>query len=524
MGRLEALEVNALGRSPHDEDLVEPYSPSQNGVEKDGQQYDDRGHPMNLTTRQRIKDHVRASNEVMQTAGIIEETAEIRARDQAVEESLQEETEMGLRRLEIGRVVLVAGVWGVCGLRRRVLLYKSYASTDILGILRREQAHHSLLHLVSAGLPSLWGFQAVDWVGFLVRAITKGRYKEAMTKSRGRLWHVWEKWVVHRVLDFGVGYIMVHYQMFAILQQLNMISLDRWFPSNRSFIPFSAHSPLQLPPHPTSIHDLLPWGTALLHTAAPMLAILAYINARNTISSLAFGPIYRTLPRPINLKMATQGNKDSHSDNPNPAEPSNFSLQARRDSSAPGATDPDQPDPSTVHSHRQNTLESLEGRANGSSPSLFVNDEEEQTTLISLDFEATETSEPSGGGDWSAELRSAEPPKAASYRITTFTMLPPLLAAEALSTLLASTITVPLETCMVRIVARAFRASAGAGVEDLTRGWDVSWRGVFNVFVVQAAELVLTGCVWAAYTVVSQSLGANEEKWRRVREGSEAET
>jgi hypothetical protein len=58
----------------------------------------------------------------MQAAGIIEETAEVRARDKAVEETLHRETEMGLRRLEVGRVLLVAGVWGVCGMRRRILV------------------------------------------------------------------------------------------------------------------------------------------------------------------------------------------------------------------------------------------------------------------------------------------------------------------------------------------------------------------------------------------------------------------
>jgi hypothetical protein len=69
-----------------------------------------------------MRDHVRASNEVMQAAGIIEETADIQARDKIVENNLRQETEVGLRRLEFGRVLLVAGVWGVVGLRRRILV------------------------------------------------------------------------------------------------------------------------------------------------------------------------------------------------------------------------------------------------------------------------------------------------------------------------------------------------------------------------------------------------------------------
>jgi hypothetical protein len=69
-----------------------------------------------------MRDHIRASNEVMLAAGVIEETSDIQARDKAFEESVNRETEMGLRRLEVGRVLLVAGVWGVGGFRRRILV------------------------------------------------------------------------------------------------------------------------------------------------------------------------------------------------------------------------------------------------------------------------------------------------------------------------------------------------------------------------------------------------------------------
>lgn len=89
---------------------------------QDGQQYNSKGNPINPETTRRIKEQVRASNEVLSAVGVIEETSQIRARDKAIEENLQRETEMGLRRLEIGRVILVGGVWGVCGLRRRVLV------------------------------------------------------------------------------------------------------------------------------------------------------------------------------------------------------------------------------------------------------------------------------------------------------------------------------------------------------------------------------------------------------------------
>lgn len=108
------------GRSPYDEEVIMP--PAEPGVVQDGQQYDDRGHPINPRTRQWMRDYVRASNEVMQAAGIIEDTSEIRARETKLEARLKRDNDRGLRRLEVGRVVFIAGIWGVCGLRRRVMV------------------------------------------------------------------------------------------------------------------------------------------------------------------------------------------------------------------------------------------------------------------------------------------------------------------------------------------------------------------------------------------------------------------
>jgi hypothetical protein len=58
----------------------------------------------------------------MQTVGIVEDTAAIRERDKAEEDSFAQETDIGLQRLETGKFLCVAGVWGVCGLRRRILV------------------------------------------------------------------------------------------------------------------------------------------------------------------------------------------------------------------------------------------------------------------------------------------------------------------------------------------------------------------------------------------------------------------
>lgn len=132
----------------------------------DGQQYDERGHPVNYETREKMRDHIRASNEVMHTAGIIEETADVQAREKVAEETMNKEVKMGWFHHKLGRKALVAGVWGVLGLRRRILvrkptevwmwlivkLYKSY-SAPFLEVVEAERTKYSIPRIIGAGLP-----------------------------------------------------------------------------------------------------------------------------------------------------------------------------------------------------------------------------------------------------------------------------------------------------------------------------------------------------------------------------------
>jgi hypothetical protein len=65
---------------------------------------------------------VRAANEVMQVTGVVEDSlaAKIKAAEYQAEKN--EETLSGIRAMEYGRAVLVGGIWGVLGLRRRILV------------------------------------------------------------------------------------------------------------------------------------------------------------------------------------------------------------------------------------------------------------------------------------------------------------------------------------------------------------------------------------------------------------------
>ena len=132
-------------------------------------------------------------------------------------------------------------------------------------------------------------------------------------------------------------------------------------------------------------------------------------------------------------------------------------------------------------------------------------------TLISFDVEATESMDNSRG-TWSAELRSANESKQSKevkYRVTGLTLLPTILATEGLREVIAGVLVMPLEAVMVRIIARAYRGSAGLSVSDLYQLRDPvpAFENLFSAF---ALQLAVTGVVWAGFTVGSQWWGTRK--------------
>jgi hypothetical protein len=65
---------------------------------------------------------VQAANEVMQVTGVVEDSRAAKAKVKASNDDRMRETFAGLKYMEFGRPLLVAGVYGVIGLRRRILV------------------------------------------------------------------------------------------------------------------------------------------------------------------------------------------------------------------------------------------------------------------------------------------------------------------------------------------------------------------------------------------------------------------
>ncbi|KFX97615.1 hypothetical protein V495_08832 [Pseudogymnoascus sp. VKM F-4514 (FW-929)] len=535
MTRLEPLIVSALGRSPYNDELIVNDDPGQSdGTVRTGQQYDDRGRPINPETTQRTKDLVRASNEVLQAAGIIEPNSDFRARDEALKAAREEDFDKAFRRRTIGGVLLTAGVWGTSGLRRRTLLYREYSLHPLLDIIRLERVDRSIPRMLGAGLPALLLNRAFGNFALVYEQIFD--IESLSTK---------------RIIEYCFYHIMFHYQYFATLQQLNLFNPNQLVPTLLFMVPFSSQSPLYLPAFPNTFTTptVLSWLGSMGLVIAPCILLAAWKRTTQLLSNLIFDPLYEFLPHPSNIRSLSpdllgainelrqtiqEQEYDDLSNAPRLPDPNSISNASDYSS---GSTESDlSPE---VHRHGPQfpaspvtptsdprTLRALEGeprspqpqeRERDFSPSrrrdslATTTDEQEitQTTFISFDVEATD--EPAEAiGSYSAELRNAnyadEPRSGAKvYNLTATSLLPAHLAADALSVLLASVFTMPFEAMAVRAIGQSWRAKMGLPTRDmfwifLNDGSRLTWHGVANVATLFVTEVLITGVVWGVYS------------------------
>lgn len=110
------------GRGPYEDHVVDWAGDGNPPNNNNGQIYNEHGHPRNPETRRREREAVRSANEVMQVTGVVEDLKIAREKAFKFMDEKNHETYTGLRLMELGRASLVVGVWGVLGLRRRILV------------------------------------------------------------------------------------------------------------------------------------------------------------------------------------------------------------------------------------------------------------------------------------------------------------------------------------------------------------------------------------------------------------------
>jgi hypothetical protein len=97
------------------EGVEDPRSPEQ--------LYDDRGRPINPETKRINRDVIRSHNEVMMVIGVAEpENGIAEAQLEASQKHHRYENRIGRRLLLTGAVLKTAAIWGVNGMRQRILV------------------------------------------------------------------------------------------------------------------------------------------------------------------------------------------------------------------------------------------------------------------------------------------------------------------------------------------------------------------------------------------------------------------
>ncbi|KAG6101965.1 hypothetical protein E4U31_003504 [Claviceps sp. LM219 group G6] len=540
MGMQGPLTAQALGRSPYD-DVAEGEGPED--IHQPAQQYDHRGRPVNPDTKRINRDFIRAHNEVMLVIGVAEpdnhhalSESESQRRHQAYEEFI------GIRLgFSAKTCVESVGIFGINGLRQRILIYKRYSQIPFWELFRQARADFSFSRDVFAGAPASLAFFYLD---DMVR----------------KLWPDEDKEVASCIVQKTWLYLRAHVQVFIVLQRLGFISANVWFPGPSFFIPFTEASPIAAPPLPRdcTIPSLLSWLGGALISSTPFLVFVMTERVMREVRSQIWTKIYRRLPstsfyrKPI-LPPPPPPALPSPTPPPPPPPPpphtiassSTASPHPSNSTSESGRQEPESSDRSLFNGNnifRDNTEAGPSSQPSQETPGResvlsargdeYPTDDEENegvsATLISFDVEASESHD-APPGLWSAELRPSAGPDTRSpkqqpvYMDTFLTRLPSLIATHLLTNSAIRILLAPYEATTLRLIARFSCLSqglpcdvifTGSLLSGLTRTWFVNFLGT------ELLNLALCSEVWAAFTLIFQRYHMTEEEWKDEEEES----
>ncbi|RKF79454.1 hypothetical protein GcM1_202029 [Golovinomyces cichoracearum] len=403
-GTLDFIANQPAGRGHYEDEIAW----NSGSILESEQSYNHRGHPINPETKRRERENIRAANEVMLASGIVEDAAVAMERSRKDEEEKQIESFIGFKLIEVGRAFLHTGVWGVIGLRRRILITE---------ILHREKEKSSLHHVFFSGLPMALIPHTSDYLVLTIEAffdyIHGSEVNGHLTASS------FTNSLFQETIDLIFSFLKLQFGLFSILQQLNLIPESKIFPDFISLIPFTSSSLIKFNPKKSTTAPLriLSWIEALTQSIAPLLIIRGYEKIQLVIWTIIYRRIYISLPRPTGPSLMSKyllhliSETDENTENIEP--PRLNSL------------------PNVACEAIANDLESV-------SQNIVRDSLEEEDSvinhaqLLSLHVEPYGASEGNRNG-WSATLRSA-------YRVTGLTLLPTILATEGLTDVLGDII------------------------------------------------------------------------------------
>ncbi|ODA79805.1 hypothetical protein RJ55_05401 [Drechmeria coniospora] len=552
---LGPLTAQALGRSPYD-DVVE--GEGEEDRRQPAQQYDIRGRPINPETRRMNRDIVRSHNEVMLVIGVAEaenplSTLEVESKRR--HEDYEEEIGLGLLS-SAQHCVEAVGVFGVNGLRQRILIYKRYSRIPFWGLFRQSRKDFSLSRDLLAGAPTSLLSSFLD-------------------RNVARLWVDKNDMELPRRCVNGIWfYLQTHLNLHVALQCLGLAKSSLLLPSPKFFIPFTDESPIPAPPLPEdfTVPSILRWAGDLSMSAAPFLVWAMTRRMGRDWRLQIWDQMFKRLPSTSFLGKKTTLTPATLS-SPLPPPPStaphnlNNVVELANWEEPPGVqygrslltepgytptTEPEstnQDDPTsrhdvTVQVDSTTQVDSTEQPSPVEAirrPSIFstrgddyaTDDDENEgvtATLISFDVEATESNE-APAGLWSAELRPSAAPDTRpnssippEYLDTLLTRLPALVGVQLFTNAALRILMVPYEATALRLVSRTWLLRQGIGCDamrcaNLFSG--LSLTSVVNLIGCEMLHLVLCGEVWALFTAISDWFHMTEDEWKAEEEAKD---
>lgn len=529
MGRLGPLTSMALGRSPYD-DVV--YGEGEDDPRDPLQLYDERGRPVNPETKRVNRDIIRSHNEVMLVIGVVESENtldELRAEHQR-RHAHERHDELVGRNLEwAARACELAGVWGLGGMRQRILLYKDYSHVSFSRLFHHERRTQSSASLWLHGLPAFVVANALDFPWFADRIMKSTLLKSAFiyTQTSLKLW--------------------------ILLQRTHLwpASASPWLPNWKFFIPFTSDSVVAPCPLPSSldVRSVVGWLGSVVLSTCPFVAFYVVNGICLAAADMIYEELYDVLPNPSTSEQARPPSNGfvlqriADDREPETARgqplPGQESLEVLSADTAPNQTIPGASQDANVwdlpHSSDQTTPAEVDRsttppghpetaptaparprshprRSHASNTEDFSSDDEAteevvSATLISFDVENNpDNPDPNDAnippGVWSAELRpnpgndspngrdgedgaAKRTPPLRMYRDNALTQLPASIAAGILARRVSSLMLAPLEASALRQVAWSWCQARGMSTARLWEPvwfWPFVWRTARNSY------------------------------------------
>lgn len=477
--------------------------------------------------------------------GVVEAQAEAAIRHHVRDDAV------GRRLIFAAGILETSCIWGINGIRQRILLYKEYSNVSFYNMFTLARREQSTSAFFFGGLPSFAVSTLIDQ-GSLRLDASACPLSSAILARLG-------------------SWIRLHLAIYTFFQRTGIISCSQWLPNWKFFVPGTSISPISIPPLPPTFapSGIRQWLGACCMALAPFAGLYVYTKVYSVVTRCLRIAIYKRLPRPTTNTAATK--RKALRDITPMANPFAEAMEIPVDDQlppiiatdpTPSATPPPPPAPAAVDDpavavtvavtvedpapnpapRRQSTVS-----LRGTGPALqiaaddFGSDDEDaaeiNTTLISFDVEASESTVENGGsgnnntpGTWSAELRpnildiSRSAALAGSgpvYRNNALTRLPAALATDVLTLAPARLIMTPIAAWAWLKLSREYMVRIGMSLEGVHGPglWGMFTRqGCVNLFMTEAMLLLGLGEAWAVVVSLAWGYLMSEEEWNELEE------